>query len=138
MAVSLFGIHEHALMVRRDRNEVLANNLANSDTPNFKARDIDFRKLINDVYEGQQLGKFNPEMNRTNARHIAGEGGLAGLSSTAEYLKYRMPTQPSLDGNTVEMHIEKAKFQENAMQYQATLEFIDGKIKSLTGALKGE
>lgn len=133
MADSIFGIHERALMVRRDRSDVLANNLANSDTPNFKARDIDFRKAINEASQEQDR-RFKPDMQRTNSKHLSGFAEL----STTDYLRYRMPTQPALDGNTVESHIEKAKFAENSMQYQATLEFIDSRIKSITGALRGE
>ncbi|UQB42659.1 flagellar basal body rod protein FlgB [Thiomicrospira microaerophila] len=133
MSNSIFGIHESALLVRRDRAEVLANNLANADTPNFKARDIDFRQAIHQ-FSSQSDSRFKPDMHRTNARHLEG----FAEPSTSDFLKYRMPTQPSLDGNTVEAHIEKAKFAENAMQYQATLEFIDSRIKSISGALKGE
>lgn len=133
MSNSIFGIHESALLIRRDRAELLANNLANADTPNYKAGDIDFRKAISDA-SYHQSSQSNSAMNRTNARHIEG----FAEPSTSEFLKYRMPTQPSLDGNTVEAHIEKAKFAENAMQYQATLEFIDSRIKSISGALKGE
>jgi flagellar basal-body rod protein FlgB len=133
MSDSIFGIHERALMVRRDRSEVLANNLANADTPNYKARDIDFRKAINEAYVEQDR-RFKPDMQRTHSKHLEGFAEL----STSDYLRYRMPTQPSLDGNTVESHIEKAKFAENAMQYQATLEFVDSRIKSISGALRGE
>lgn len=133
MPDSIFGIHERAVLVRRDRSEVLANNLANADTPNFKARDIDFRKAISEAYESQDR-RFKPDMHRTNSRHLEGFAEF----STSEFLRYRMPTQPALDGNTVETHIEKAKFAENAMQYQATLEFLNSRIKSISGALKGE
>lgn len=133
MSDSIFGIHERAIMVRKQRAEVLANNLANADTPNYKARDVDFRKAINDAYIAEDR-RFRPDMQRTNSRHLEGFAEL----NTADFLRYRMPTQPSLDGNTVETHIEKAKFAENAMQYQATLEFLDSRIKSISGALKGE
>jgi flagellar basal-body rod protein FlgB len=133
MSNSIFGIHEAAVLVRRDRAEVLANNLANADTPNYKARDIDFRKAIHEV-SLQSDSRFKPDMQRTNSRHLEGFAEL----STSDYLKYRMPTQPSLDGNTVEAHIEKAKFAENAMHYQATLEFIDSRIKGISNALKGQ
>lgn len=132
MAESIFGIHEAALRVRTQRGEVLANNLANADTPNYKARDIDFRKALNDA--SGDLKMSVPDMSRTNSRHFDG----AGFGSTSEFLKYRMPTQPALDGNTVETHIEKAQFMENAMQHQATLEFINSKITGIRGALKGE
>lgn len=132
MGDSIFGIHERALQVRSDRSQVLANNLANADTPNFKARDIDFRQAIMQAREASDSQRT--DMSRTNSRHIEG----FAEQTTADYLKYRMPTQPSLDGNTVEAHIEKSKFMENSMQYQATLEFIDSKIKGIRGALRGE
>ncbi|WP_130537817.1 flagellar basal body rod protein FlgB [Thiomicrorhabdus indica] len=132
MAESIFGIHEAALRVRTQRGELLANNLANADTPNYKARDIDFRKALND--ESDLLKMSVPNLAKTNSRHI--EGG--GFASTSEFLKYRMPTQPALDGNTVETHIEKAQFMENAIQHQATLEFVNSKISGIRGALKGE
>ena len=132
MAESIFGIHEAALRVRTQRGELLANNLANADTPNYKARDIDFRKALND--ESDLLKMSVPNLAKTNSRHIDG----SGFASTSEFLKYRMPTQPALDGNTVETHIEKAQFMENAIQHQATLEFVNSKISGIRGALKGE
>jgi len=133
MAESIFGIHEQALKVREYRGELLANNLANADTPNYKARDLDFRSAMEEA--GSNLRSSDgTQMAKTNARHIDGEA----FSSTSQFLKYRMPTQPSLDGNTVETHIEKAKFMENGMQQTATLEFINSKITGLRGALKGE
>ncbi|MCF6298356.1 MAG: flagellar basal body rod protein FlgB [Thiomicrorhabdus sp.] len=133
MAESIFGIHETAFRVRSARAEVLANNLANSDTPNFKARDIDFRAALKDAH-GDFGSSERFEMARTNKNHIANDS----VSSTSAFLKYRQPTQPALDGNTVETHIEKAKFMENGIQQMATLEFLNGKIKGIRGALKGE
>lgn len=133
MAESIFGIHEAAFRVRTQRAELLANNLANADTPNFKARDLDFRSAITDA-SSQSKSPFATEMTKTNSGHI--DGG--GFTSTSQYLMYRQPTQPSLDGNTVETHIEKAKFMENAMQQQATLEFLNSKITGIRGALRGE
>lgn len=132
---SIFGIHEQALSVRKERQNIIANNLANADTPNFKARDVDWRKEMQAAQDtfGQSVNK--PDMKTTHSRHIA---GFAESTSTQDYLKYRQPTQPSLDGNTVEAHIEKAQFMENAMQYQATLEFMNGRINGIRGALKGE
>lgn len=132
MAESVFGIHEAALRVRTQRGELLANNLANADTPNFKARDIDFRKALSD--ESDLLKMSVPNLARTNSRHIE----ASGFGSTSEFLKYRMPTQPALDGNTVETHVEKAQFMENAIQHQATLEWINSKITGIRGALRGE
>ncbi len=131
---SIFGIHEQALAVRKERQALLANNLANADTPNFKARDLDWRKQMNAAKEELDSSKFNFDMDRTSSRHIEG----FAIASTGDYLKYRQPTQPALDGNTVETHIEKSKFMENAMQYQATLEMVNAKITGIRGALRGE
>ncbi len=133
MAESIFGIHESALKIREHRAELLANNLANADTPNYKARDLDFRTALQDAHSGTRSSE-TASMTKTNARHIDGEV----FSSTSSYLMYRQPTQPSLDGNTVETHIEKAQFMENGMQQTATLEFINGKITGLREALRGE
>ena len=135
MAESIFGIHEQALQIRTKRAELLANNLANADTPNFKAKDIDFRKAMQDA-SGEMKSPYQSEMKKTNPGHIDGDSN--GFSSTSQYLMYRQSTQPSLDGNTVETHIEKAQFMENAMQQEATLEFINGKISGIRGALRGE
>jgi flagellar basal-body rod protein FlgB len=132
MADSIFGIHERALQVRTLRGEVLASNLANADTPNYKARDVDFRQALS--AEQDKFSKDTLPMTSTSGKHMSGES----LMNTQDFLKYRMPTQPSLDGNTVEAHIEKAQFMENAMQHQATLEFIDSNIQGIRGALKGE
>lgn len=130
---SIFGIHEQALLIRKERESILANNLANADTPNFKARDIDWRKEIKNAQDQMEAKQFAPDLEMTNSRHIEAFGDM----TTGDYLKYRVPTQPSLDGNTVEAHIEKAKFMENAIQYQASLEFINGKISAIRTALTG-
>jgi flagellar basal-body rod protein FlgB len=131
----IFGIHEQALQVRTQRAELLANNLANADTPNFKARDLDWRNMLSQSQdELKMVPTGKPDLVRTNARHISASADF----TTSDFLKYRMPTQPALDGNTVETHIEKAQFMENAMQEEATLGFIDGKIKGIRGALRGE
>lgn len=124
------GIHEEALYLRARRSSVLASNLANSDTPNYQARDIDFKQVLKAAANAESGGRIN----KTNARHMQ-SGGFS--SSTAELL-YRHPIQPSIDGNTVDAQIEKAKFAENAVQYQTSLQFLTGKIKSLMSAIKGE
>lgn len=130
----IFGIHEQALLVRRQRQDIIANNLANASTPNYKARDIDWRKAMQDAAGQFETGAYRTEMKTTNSKHISGFDEM----STSDFLKYRVPTQPSLDGNTVEGHIEKAKFMENSMQYQASLEFINGKITGIRGAIRGD
>lgn len=124
----IFSSYDEALVLRAQRANVLASNLANADTPNYKARDIDFRAALSDV-QGAALG-----LQRTRAGHLpAGENSLAGVQQA-----YRVPTHPSLDGNTVDAQQEQARFAENAVQYQATLTFLNGRISGLMGALKGE
>lgn len=113
MAESLFGVHGAALEVRSQRMGVLASNIANASTPNFKARDIDFQAALGAVEQ-------------------------QGASGVGDALKYRVPTQPSMDGNTVELSTEQTAFAENAVQYQTTLSFLNGRIGQITRALKGE
>ncbi len=123
-----FGPHAAALKFRAMRSAVLANNLANADTPGFKARDVSFDEVMNKA--GAQ------SLSRTDARHIAGGGSESVLSTSS--LGYRVPTQPAQDGNTVETDIEQAQFAENTVQYRASLMFINGKITTLRHALTGE
>jgi flagellar basal-body rod protein FlgB len=124
----VFGIHEQALKLRARRGEVLAANLANADTPGFKARDIDFRKVLD-----QQLAPPPVRLAATRASHI--QGHRADLAPSQ--LQYRVPQQVSLDGNSVEIEAEQARFGANALQYQASLGFIDGTIKRLMTAITG-
>lgn len=127
-----FGVHEHALRLRAYRMELLSSNLANADTPNYKARDIDFNGLLRSYQEGSSPSEA-PMMRTTHQRHLggAGDSGLGG-----EPL-YRQTTQDSIDGNTVDTQVEKAKVMENSLHYQATISFLDGRIKRLKTALKG-
>ncbi|MFL0585412.1 flagellar basal body rod protein FlgB [Sphingomonas olei] len=108
---SLFGVHGAALQVRAQRMNVLASNIANASTPNFKAKDIDFTKALASVER---------------------QGGVEQATL------YRIPDSPSMDGNTVELSKEQTAFAENAVQYQTTLSFLNGRINQLTRALKGE
>jgi flagellar basal-body rod protein FlgB len=137
MAISFenaLGIHQKALEVRVQRAEVLANNLVNADTPGFKARDIDFKAVLGGVQAGQAAGQL--EMSTTNGNHLphGGNGGMAGSNE----LLYRVPTQPSLDGNTVDTQQELAEFTKNTMQYQSSFHFLNSKFKSLNNAIRGE
>lgn len=130
------GIHEQALNVRVQRAEVLANNLANADTPGFKARDIDFKAALNGAMSGSQStnGQLGGTMTmaKTNAQHIT------PASEFSTNLLYRNPTQPAIDGNTVDTQQEMAAYMKNAMDYQASFEFLNGKFKSLTSAIRGD
>ncbi len=125
-----FGIHEDAVAVRAYRSTVLASNLANADTPHYKARDFDFRGALANAMNGRQA----PAMTSTHARHLA--TGALGMGDVE--MMYRVPHQDSMDGNTVDPHIEQANFMNNALRYQASLRFLDGKIKGLLSAIRGD
>ncbi len=126
---SLFGIHERALYAAADRISVLATNIANVDTPNYKARDYDFAAVLSGTSESDGL-----TLTRTHVGHLP----LAAGGEASADLKYRIPYQPSLDGNTVEAPVEQAKFAENAVRYQTSLDFINRRIATLTTALTGQ
>jgi flagellar basal-body rod protein FlgB len=126
---SHLGVLPAALQLQSRRTEVLASNLANADTPNFKARDIDFRAALADA--GVPGGSLS--LQGTNAHHLATSG-----SADAVTLQYRTPLAPSLDGNTVDTHLEQAAFAENAVRYQATLTLLNAKFRSLMTAITGQ
>ena len=121
-----FGASADALALRARRMELLASNIANAATPGFKARDIDFAAALRAAHDGGPLAT-------THARHIAQAGPRPATAPG-----WRIPVQPSLDGNTVELATEQALFGENAARYQASLSFITSRIASLKAALKGE
>ncbi|HWX37407.1 MAG TPA: flagellar basal body rod protein FlgB [Steroidobacteraceae bacterium] len=125
---NIFGIHEQALLLHGQRVGILANNLANADTPNYKARDIDFAAVLGSTDEQLPL-----TVSVTHAAHIT---PLDAELPSGE-LKYRNPYQASLDGNTVEMPVEQAAFSENNVRYQASLQFINGRIAQLQLAITG-
>jgi flagellar basal-body rod protein FlgB len=125
---NLFGIHATALKLRANRAELLATNIANADTPNYKARDIDFKKALN------LAANNGGEMVTTNPRHI----NSAGTSRMGAEIMYRTPSQPSLDGNTVDLQTERSAFMENSLMYQASLRFLNGQISGLRTAIRGE
>lgn len=137
---SAFNYHQQALGLRQSRHEVLAANIANADTPNYKARDIDFASELKKAVEG---GAFQPNNNggltlsRTSERHMAGTGpAWRGAGSTE--LLYRIPDQPSLDGNTVDMDRERTQFADNAVRYQAALTIMNRRIQGLKNAMQPE
>ncbi|MEO5344113.1 MAG: flagellar basal body rod protein FlgB [Gammaproteobacteria bacterium SHHR-1] len=125
---NFMGIHEQALRVRDYRSELLAANLANADTPGYKARDIDFKQILSQE-AGQQQG-----LATTHQRHIPLSQGTVSTNQVG----YRIPEQPSLDGNTVNTEREQVEFASNSLRYQASLEFVNGKIKGLLRSFKGQ
>lgn len=126
------GVHAAALQLRSQRTEVLAANLANVDTPNYRARDIDFRSALAAAGGAKEGGVH---LATTSAGHI-GAGSVNG-TPTPE-LKYRTPLAPSLDGNTVDAQLEQAAFAENSVRYQATLTFVSAKFRALMTAITGQ
>ena len=127
------GVHTQALKLREQRTELLARNLANADTPGYKAQDLDFRAAL------AASSAAPGALKATQAQHIGG-AGEAGLEagSTSAFLKYRTPLAPSLDGNTVDAQLEQSAFAENAVRYQATLQFLSSKFRSLMTAITGQ
>jgi flagellar basal-body rod protein FlgB len=124
---SALGPLPAALSLRARRAEVLAANVANADTPNYKARDIDFRAAMS------RARADAVELRVTRPGHIGPASGPGGSPE----IRYRVPEQPSLDGNTVDSRKEQAAFTENAVMYQTTLTFLNGRIKGLMLAIKG-
>lgn len=124
---NISGLYEKALTTRLQRSEVLANNIANADTPGYKARDIDFRSVMAGVAHDQL------PLEKTDKGHIAiGQGEADGR------LMYRNPIQPSIDGNTVDTQTEIVEFSRNALEYQASFQFLNSRFTGVKNALKGE
>ncbi len=117
---SLFGIHGTALALRSQRLSLLASNIANASTPGYKARDIDFDSAL-----------------KSATSEIGGAPANVGQAAD-DAMGYRVPLQPSLDGNTVELSTEQTLFAENAVKYRTTLSFLEGRINTINRALKGE
>lgn len=127
---NIFGIHAQILNLRASRAELLAKNMANADTPNYKARDLDFASAFNAAKSAQAV-----RVTRTHGQHLQPAGGAAIQGAE---LKYRVPAQPSLDGNTVDVQMEKSEFADNSVRYLASLQFLNKRISGLIRALREE
>lgn len=133
MAISFneaLGTYESALKLRSKRAELLSSNLVNADTPNYKARDFDFHSALK-----SEMSRNNAStMQATKVDHFAMghdlNGGLA--------LQYRTPTQPSVDGNTVDEHLEHAQFMENSLEFQTAFKLLNSRFKGLVSAIRGD
>jgi flagellar basal-body rod protein FlgB len=126
---SVFGLNAPALALWQRRSEVLASNLANADTPGYQARDVDFRAALQQVGgDSSQLAMSTP---------TAGQMDASSASASADALKYRVPMQPSMDGNTVDTQVEQSAFASNTVHYQASLSFINATIQTLRLAITG-
>jgi flagellar basal-body rod protein FlgB len=122
-----FGVHGQALQLRSERMGLLASNIANAATPNYKARDLDFAAAL--------AGEQGLGLARTSAAHLAPARQGPGDGPA---IRYRQPLQPSLDGNTVELATEQLQFAETALRYRSTIGMLNSRIQGLTSALKGE
>lgn len=129
MSDPLFGVHAAALSLGRQRMDVLASNLANADTPHFLARDIDFERALAAQTAVADAGRLAT----SDAGHLA-TGAGAGSAETV----WRVPMQAARDGNTVDAQIEQAAFADAALRYQASLNFLDGRVRSLLTAITGQ
>jgi flagellar basal-body rod protein FlgB len=143
MAINLdsyLGVHAQALTLEAQRTELLAANLANADTPNYKARDIDFKAALaaagNAAGTGASSGSgAKLAVTTTSAAHQGAGSMDAAIDAN---LKYRVPMAPSLDGNTVDTQLEQAAFAENSVRYQATLTFLNARFRELMTAIVGQ
>tara|TARA_B100000767_G_C19773053_1_gene541124 strand:+ start:3068 stop:3475 length:408 start_codon:yes stop_codon:yes gene_type:complete len=124
------GLHEQALHMRTERSAVLANNLANAETPGFKAQDFDFVTALQQAQKGQRHSRLRV----THEHHVTSTTLNHGSTSI---LSYRVPLQKSLDGNTVDAQLESAAFARNALEFGASFRFLNGKFASLSKAISG-
>lgn len=123
----LVGFHQNALTIRNDKLEVISGNLANANTPGYKARGIDFQQAM-----ARAQHSSGQSMTRTHEKHLSG-----GMVSTSD-IGFRIPSQPDTgDGNSVEVQRERNEFLDTGMRYQATVEFLNGKIKGMKKAISG-
>ena len=131
MAISFdkaLGIHQYTVGLRERNAELIATNIAQADTPGFKAKGMDFQKALQAATSGASVS-----LDRTNSRHIPASSSMSGE------VEYRIPTQPDTgDGNTVDVDLERNLFMQNQLRHQAALDFLGGKFKGLTKAIKGE
>ena len=121
------GFHSAALRLRSERQQVLSANIANADTPGYKAQDFDFSRAL-----GEAMSRPVANAGTSDPRHIP-----VGPRAGSPALQYRTASQPSIDGNTVEMDAERAQFADNAIRYEATLKMLNGQIKSMMSAISG-
>ncbi|MBI5429601.1 MAG: flagellar basal body rod protein FlgB [Nitrosomonadales bacterium] len=127
----LTRFHQTALNLRAARQGVLASNIANADTPNYKAKDVDFASALQNALAGTSTAL---PVVKTAPQHL---DGSAGNSVMGAPLMYRKPLQPSADGNTVDMDVERAQFADNAVRYEASVKFVSDELKEMLAVLQG-
>lgn len=136
MAISFdkaLGIHQYTPGLRNQRTEMLASNIANADTPGYKARDMDFSQALDQAIAQGSDQLSGGSLAMTDSRHIAASANFSGVKG------YRIPNQPdSGDGNTVDLQVERNLFMENTIEYQASLQFLGSKFSGLKKAIRGD
>ncbi len=132
--------HGQALALRAERQQVLASNIANADTPEYQARDLDFAKALHqaagntDALTPVRIDSTQAAPGHLPLRPI----GVAAGSASGTELSWRVPDQPSIDGNTVDLDRERASFADNSLRYEATLRFINGSVRNVLSAIRGD
>ncbi len=138
---SKLSFHQSALRVRSQRQELIASNIANADTPGYKAKDVDFAAAMKNAMGGNSMSESGAASvagirpAQTSNMHLEGVGGNSE-NAPGEPL-YRKPAQDNLDGNTVDMDVERNQFADNAIRYEASLTMITGQIKEMLAAIQG-
>jgi flagellar basal-body rod protein FlgB len=123
--------HQSALSLRGARQELLASNIANADTPGYKARDFNFSSALQNAVAGTAV---KLPMTTSSSMHLEGNAGSTVMGTPVQY---RRPDQPSADGNTVNMDVERAQFADNALRYEASVKFTSDELKDMLAALQG-
>ena len=126
-----FNFHQQVMNLRTERQQLIASNIANADTPNYKARDIDFGKSLQTALSARGMQNGGLSMARTTGQHLAGSSAMPSRD-----LMYRNEYQSSVDGNTVEMDVERANFSDNAIRYEASVNFVTSRFKGLLDAMQ--
>ncbi len=130
-----------ALLVRAERQRVIASNIANADTPGYAARDVNFKDAMAAAGGQNRLARSQPVLpgkHQPHPAHIAVGAGAGGLPGAASALGYGVQTQPAMDNNSVDLDRERANFVDNAVRYEATLRFINGSSRTILSAIQGQ
>ncbi len=122
------SLYSKAIGLRAQRQQVLASNIANADTPGYKARDFDFQAAMGNALSAQG----GLAMAQTSGRHLSGQGGASSVN-----LQYRKETQSAVDGNTVDMDVERSEISDNALQYEILTKLISDRLQGMKTALAG-
>lgn len=127
--------HQTALRLRAERQQVLASNIANADTPNYKARDVDFQSALKQATSGA-VAPAAQALAKTDRGHL--DGTPSEVTASGMQLLYRTAAQGSVDGNTVDMDVERNQFADNALRYEASISFVNSQLKKLLAAVQGQ